>query len=496
MSSPLNPRCGLRCVAACCALLAASCAVGPNFKPPEAPQGAGYATAPLQTTAAAADVVGGPAQRFVAGLDIPRQWWTLFHSQALDALVARSLEDNPDLRAAQAALRVAREDVLAQRGAYYPAITAGMSASRARQSDVLAPTPNYPAVSNEFQYNLFTPELTISYVPDVFGLNRRTVESLQAQEEAARFQLIATYVTLSTNVAVAAIQEASVREQISVTERMIRLDSQMLAILRYQFKKGYASGLDLAAQQSQLAQMAATLPPLRKQLAAQHDLLAALVGGFPNQRLGKPLAIADLSLPQEVPVSLPSRLVEQRPDVRQAEANLHAASAQIGIAEAQRLPNLTLSADAGTTALAINRLFTSGTSFWGAEAALTAPLFQGGALLHRERAAKAAYSQAREQYRSTVITAFQNVADTLSALEQDGAALKTAAAANAAAKATFELTRRQTQAGYSNQLALLNAEQAYLQASINLVQSQANRFVDTAALFQALGGGWWKHAHQ
>jgi NodT family efflux transporter outer membrane factor (OMF) lipoprotein len=265
----------------------------------------------------------------------------------------------------------------------------------------------------------------------------------------------------------------------------------MLHILREQYAKGYASQLDVAAQESQLAQVAATLPPLLKQLAQQRDLLGVLSGGFPNQDLIERFELSSLQLPQELPVSLPSQLVEQRPDVRQAEENLHSASAQIGIARANRLPSFALTANAGSMAVVLGHLFSGGNGFWDVAAGVTQPIFDGGTLKHRERAARAAYTEADEQYRSTVLTAFQNVADTLNALQQDADALKAAAAAKDAASVTLDLTKKQLESGYANYLALLSAEQAYQQALINLVQAQSNRYADTAALFQALGGGWW-----
>jgi NodT family efflux transporter outer membrane factor (OMF) lipoprotein len=468
-------------------LFAAGCAVGPDFKKPAVPAVSGYTTSPLAATVSTAGVAGGETQRFVERGDISADWWTLFHSAPLNELIEHSLTNNPDLKAAQAALSAAREDVLAQRGVYYPSVTGGFSASRQRQSGQLAPTPN----SNTFLFNLFTPEVSVSYVPDVFGLNRRTVESLQAQAESVRFQMIATYNTLTANVVVTAIQQGSVQQQIAATHQLIDLNSHILEILRYQFAKGYANGLDVAAQESQLAQVAATLPPLVKQAAQLHDLMATLAGEFPSQGPAGTFELASLQLPQDLPLSVPADLVAQRPDVRQAEADLHAASAKIGIAVANRLPNLTLSASTGTTALAINQLFTTGTGFWSVGADLTAPIFQGGTLLHQERAARAAYVQAAAQYRSTVLTACQNVADTLAALEEDAEELKAAAAAADAAKATLDLAQRQWQVGYASYLALLSAEQAYQQARISLVQAQASRYADTAALFQALGGGWW-----
>jgi NodT family efflux transporter outer membrane factor (OMF) lipoprotein len=303
--------------------------------------------------------------------------------------------------------------------------------------------------------------------------------------------MIAATITLSTNVAAAAVQIGSLETQVEATRQLITINTDMLKVVQYQFTTGYASKLDVAAQQSQLAQTVAALPPLLKQLAQQRDLLAVLAGRFPSQAPSDKFTLASLQLPQDLPLSLPSALVAQRPDVLQAEANMHAASAQIGVAIANRLPNITLTADAGSTALAIGELFGPGTGFWNIGAALAAPIFDGGTLLHQERAARAAYVQAAEQYRSTVLTAFQNVADTLTALEQDAEGLKAAANAADAAKVTLDLSQRQYKDGYASYLSLLSAEQTYQQARITLVQAQAGRYADTAALFQALGGGWW-----
>jgi NodT family efflux transporter outer membrane factor (OMF) lipoprotein len=426
----------------------------------------------------------------VEGLDIPGEWWALFHSKPLNDLIERSLKNNPNITAGQAALVAAREFVLAQKGAFFPSITGGFSASRNKTANTLSPA----TASGGLYYNLFTPQVSVSYVPDVFGLNRRSVETLKAQAEQQRFALAATHITLSANVAAAAIQEASLRGQVAATHQLIESNTRALKILREQLAKGYISGLAVAAQEAQLAQVAATLPPLLKQLAQQRDLLAALAGAFPNQEPAETFELASLQLPRQLPVSLPSKLVEQRPDVRQAEENFHVASAQVGIAIANRLPNLTLTANAGNAALAANQMMAGGAGFFTLGAQVTEPLFDGFSLMHKERAARAAFVLAAEQYRSTVLTAFQNVADTLNALEQDGDALKAAAAAADAAKVTLDLTRQQMQTGYSNYLALLGAEQAYQQAVMGLVQAQANRYADTVALFQALGGGWWHRA--
>jgi NodT family efflux transporter outer membrane factor (OMF) lipoprotein len=480
-----------RCVAFAAGLIAcgicSGCTVGPDFQKPAAPETQRYTADPLAQTSGVAGFRAGKVQQFVAGQDIPGDWWTLFHSQILNDLIDRSLKNSPDLKAGQAALLAARENVLAQNGAYYPSVAAGFSASRQRTSAVLSATPDTGALT----FDLFVPQVSVSYAPDVFGLNRRSVEALNAQAEQTHFALIATQLSLTANVVAAAIQEASLRAQVEATRRLVAINTEIVQILRNQLEKGYVGRLDLAVQESQLAQATASLPPLLKQLSQQHDLLAALSGAFPDTAFPEAFDLSGLQLPDELPVSLPSRLVEQRPDIRQAEENMHAASAQIGVAVANRLPNITLSADAGSSALAIGQVFSSGAGMWSLGAGIAQPIFDGGQLLHRERAARAAYEQAAQQYRSTVLTAFQNVADTLNALKHDADALKAATAAETAADTTLDLARQQEKAGYTNGLALLNAEQSYQQAQTNLIQAEANRFTDTAALFQALGGGWW-----
>jgi NodT family efflux transporter outer membrane factor (OMF) lipoprotein len=328
-------------------------------------------------------------------------------------------------------------------------------------------------------------------MPDVFGLNRRTAESLSAQAEQTRFALIATQITLTSNIVAAAVAEASLRAQIDATEKLIADNETMLRILQSQYAKGYANRLNVAAQQSQLAQVAAMLPPLLRQLDQQRHVLTDLVGGYPDKDLPETFELSSLQLPAELPISVPSKLVEQRPDIRQAEENLHSASAQVGVAVANRLPDFTLSANAGAQALTLAQIFADNASFWtlGANAAQT--IFDGGTLLHREREARDAFEEANEQYQSTVLAAFQNVADTLSAIQHDADSLQKTAAVAKAAKQALALTRREAFAGEANSLALFTAESVYFQAVIGLAQAEANRFADTAALFQALGGGWW-----
>lgn len=462
------------------------CAVGPDFAKPAAPQVAQYEHTPLVATVATPDVAGGGAQRMVRGGKVAGQWWQLFRSPALNALEDRALARSPTLAAAQAVLRSAHEQMLAGRGAYAPSVGVGVSGSRNRDSSVLG-----SALSNDaYLYNLFTPELDIGYAPDVFGLERRQVESLQAREQAARFAAIATYNTLTTNVVVATIEVASLQAQVQATEKLVKLNRGVLHTLQQRQAGGFASGMDVAAQRSQLAQLQASLPALRKQWAVARHGLAVLCGDFPGQLAASVPALVDLALPSTLPLSLPSQLVAQRPDVRQAQADWHAASAGVGVADAERLPHIELSADAGSTALKIAHVFTSGTGFWNLAAGITVPLFAGGALRHQSRAAKADSAAAAAQYRQTVLVAFEDVADTLSAIDQDAKALQAAVAAQRAAKVLLDATQRRVRDGYADGIALAQAGQDWQQARIGLIQARAHRFADTAALFQALGGGW------
>src|SRR5215471_12513440 len=367
--------CATRWVAAIATLLLGGCAVGPDFVPPAAPDVHGYTPGPLAPRTATADTPGGQAQRFVKALDLPGQWWTLFHSKALNSLVERALAANPDLQAAQAALRVARENVRAQQGALFPSVDAAFSAIRTLPP-IAGPTIDNDTVAPTF--NLFTTQLNVSYTPDVFGGTRRSIEALVAAEDQQRFQLEATYLTLTSNLAGAAVQEASLRGQIVATQQIIKIEREFLVLLREQRKAGQIAELDVAAQEAALAQTELTLPPLQKALAQQRDLLAALAGGFPSDALAEKFELAAMRLPRDLPVSLPSKLIQQRPDIKAAEANLHAAGALIGVAIANRLPNITLTGMAGSTAPALNQLFASGSEWWIITGSVTQPIFHGG----------------------------------------------------------------------------------------------------------------------
>ena len=486
----VSPRAVSPAAAFSAVLLLAGCAVGPDFRRPSAPSVERYTPQSLPLQTASVELKGGEAQRFVQGMDIPGQWWTLFRSKPLDDLIEQALKANPDMAAAQASLRGARENVYAQQGAFFPSIDAGFNPTRQKT----AATLSSPLASGSNIYSLHTAQVAVSYSPDIFGGNRREVESLKAQADWQRFQLEATYLTLTSNVVAAAVQEAALRGQMAATNLIIETQSKSLELLQRQYALGQIATADVAAQEAALAQSQAMLPPLEKQLAQQRDLLARLVGRFPSDALLEKFELSKLELPLELPVSLPSKLVAQRPDVRSAEELLHAASAEIGVNIANRLPNITLSANLGSSAASISQLFTSGSGFWGLAANLTQPIFQGGTLLHRQRAAEAAYDLAVAQYRGTVLSAFQNVADTLHAIQSDADALKSAVAAERAADKSLNIVRRQLELGDISYLALLNAEQTYQQAMINLVQALANRYADAAALFQALGGGWWNRS--
>jgi NodT family efflux transporter outer membrane factor (OMF) lipoprotein len=438
-------------------------------------------------------VEGGAPQHLITGQDIPGDWWTLFRSPKLSGLVEQSLKANPDLAAARASLRQAHELYLAQRATFFPSVQGGFSATRAKNALATIANPTSLPQSNPY-YNLYTAQLSVSYLPDVFGATRRAVEAAKAQAGSARFQYEATYVTLSSNVVVTAIEEASFRAQIATIERLALLQHQLTQIVRGQRKLGTASNLDVLTQETAEAQTLAMLPPLRKQLGQTRDALTALLGGLPSDEPKDIFHLQELTLPTELPLSLPSKLIEQRPDVRQAEENLHAASAEVGVALTDMLPQFALSADLGSTALELTQLFGPYTGFWSVGASLTQTLFNGGALRHRKRAADAALDQAGAQYRAAVILAFQNVADTLRALQADGDVLKASAEADRAAKTSFDLALRQKALGTISFVAVLNAEQAYRQAELALVQAQASRYSDTAALFQALGGGWWNRS--
>lgn len=475
--------------AACLSMtLFSACAVGPNFETPAAPDVKGYTKESLKASSASAGSGKGQGQRFVETLDIAGQWWEIFHSRPLNDLVEDALKHNPDVQATQAGLQVTRETAEAQKGAYAPTVSPGYNSFTQKASTIVSPPSSNPLTPF---LTLHTSEVDVSYTPDVFGLVRREVESDEALAAVQQFQVEATYLTLSSNVVTAAIQEASLRGQIAATKKIIAIETDLLRLLRVQKKFGQVAEADVALQEAALAQAEETLPPLEKQLAQQRDLLTALAGRFPSEEVAEKFTLESLRLPHELPVSLPSKLVEHRPDVQAASATLHSASAAIGVAIANRLPVVNLTANLSTSFDDLALLFTPNANAYLLTAAVTAPLFDGFTLYHKQKAAEAAYDQAEAQYRGTVIAAFQNVADTLRAIEADARAMTASVKAEDAASKSLAIVRKQLELGQVATLAVLAAQQAYLTASLARVQAQANRYADTAALFQALGGGWW-----
>lgn len=462
------------------------CAAGPDFQKPAAPDVQAFTSgSPNQT--AETEGLGGAAQKYEHGAEVPSEWWALFRSEALNNLIAKAIANNPTLQAAEASLREAQENLYASQGSFFPQLDGSLGTTRSKSSS--SGTANSGTSMPSF--SLYNASVTVAYPLDVFGSISRQVEQVEALKDVQKYQLEAAYIALTSNVVTAAIQEASLREQIAATKDIIQDERKQLDLLERQFELGAVAKAAVLAQEAELAQTLATLPELEKQLSQTRNQLAALTGQFPNQDLGVAFNLSELHLPESIPLSLPSQLVEQRPDIQAATAQLHVASAGVGVATANMLPQITLTGSTGVSAVQLANLFSPGTAVWSIGAGLLQPLFHGGELLHTKRASEAAFDKAAAQYRSTVLTAFQNVADALRALEYDAEALKAQVAAKKAAEDSLSLAREQFNAGAISYLSLLTAEQALEQTKIGLVQAQARRYADTAALFVALGGGWW-----
>ncbi|MCM2360023.1 MAG: efflux transporter outer membrane subunit [Geobacteraceae bacterium] len=464
------------------------CAAGPDFRAPEAPAMNKYAAAPLPPETAAAPTAGGEAQRFIAGREVSPRWWEIFNCEPLDRLVRQALADSPNLAAAQAALRLARENRLARIGALYPSVDANFSGERQQFTGASFGQPDSPGGL----FTLYNASVTVSYSLDLFGGTRRGLEALRAQLDYQRYLLEGAHLTLTSNIVTTTVQEASLRARLRATREIIAAGEEQLQLVERRFQLGGASRSDLLTQQAQLAQTRATLPPLEKELARSRHQLAVLAGRLPGDAAQLPeFEQADLQLPQELPVSLPSELVRQRPDIRASEELLHQASARIGVATANLFPKITISGDYGSQSTVLSGLFSGGTAVWSIGASLLQPIFRGGELRAERRAAIAAFDQAEAQYRETVLLAFRDVADVLRALELDARTLKAQADAEAIARDSLDLTRKQYQLGAVSYLALLNAQRQHQQTLLGLAEARAARYADTAALFHALGGGWW-----
>ncbi len=471
------------------AALLSGCVVGPDFAAPGAPAVSdpvrAYSATPLPAQTAGTSGPGGAVQQLTWGQDVPALWWRLYESPALDELIRSALAHSPTLVSAQATLRQAQELYDADAGSkVYPQVSGKLGASRARVSNATSPPDGGI-------FNLFNASVDVSYTFDFFGATRRELEGLQAQTDYQRFQVMATYLSLSANIVTTAIQEASLRAQLQATHEIIESQSHALALVRRQAELGAIARQPVLAQQTQLAQTQASVPALEKALGQTRHQLALLAGRLPGEDGLPEFTLESLHLPRELPLSLPSALVRQRPDIQASEALLHAASAQVGVATANLYPQITLSASAGFASLGLGNLFSGSSPVWSLGGQLLAPIFNGGALNAKKRAAEAAYDQARGQYQQTVLGAFRNVADALRAIESDALALQAQVNAADLARQSLDLVDRQYAVGALNLLTLLDAQLAVQQTRIALVQAQAARYADTAALLQALGGGWW-----
>ncbi|MGZ8225423.1 MAG: efflux transporter outer membrane subunit [Methylococcaceae bacterium] len=471
------------------ALLFSGCTLGPDFQRPISPDVNSY-TAKKTAAQISPEPSSGAIQYLASGKDIPGQWWTLFRSPQLNSLIEQGLKHSPDLQAAQAALTEAQENTIAKQGSLFPALDASLSDTRQKTSGAMFGNPD----GGGSLFTLYNASVQISYTLDVFGAIRRQIESLDAQTDYQRFQLEGVFLTLAGNIVTTAIQEAALRGQISATEEMITAQTRQLDVIKQQVELGSAAQTAVLAQQSALEQTRTNLPTLQQQLAQTRHRLTVLTGSFPKNETAAQFKLSDLHLPEQLPLSLPAKLVEQRPDIRAQENVLHAASAQIGVVTASIFPDFTISAHAGSIATKAGDLFIPGSYIWSAGANILQPLFHGGEFTHKRLAAIAAYEQAAAQYKSTVLQAFQNVADTLSALEFDVEELTAQERAKQAAFDSLELMRAQFGIGSVSYLELLNSEHDYHQAQIGQIKAEATRLADTAALFQSLGGGWWNRA--
>jgi NodT family efflux transporter outer membrane factor (OMF) lipoprotein len=463
----------------------AGCAVGPDFRVKETGMPAQYPTSSTAVKPEKTPPEIRTEQHFVLDRDIPGEWWTLFGSPELDRMIKQALADSPTLTAAQAALRKAEEDLRAVKGSVlYPAVDANLQAERQKVSG------NANAGASD-TYNLYNTSVSVSYTLDIFGGGRRQMEAYQAQADYQHYQYEATYLTLIANIVTTAIKEASFREQLTAKKEIIEIQQKQLDVIKKQFELGAVTKADVLSQEAEVAATKAELPDIEKQFDLTRHALSVLVGRFPGSSDMPEFKLESLHLPQELPVSLPSSLAHQRPDIRAYEALLHKACAEVGVATANLYPQITLSAGYGFEAIGTNILFNGDSVVWNLGAGLLQPVFHGGELTAKRKAAIAAYDQAQAQYRQTILEAFQDVTDVLRELEADAKTLKAQTEAETIAKSALELTEKQYELGAVGYPALLISQRDYEKTKVNVITAKAQQYADTAALFQALGGGWW-----
>jgi NodT family efflux transporter outer membrane factor (OMF) lipoprotein len=456
----------------------AGCAVGPDFVRPAPPDTDRYTREPGPVATVVAD---GKAQHFTPGGTIAADWWRLFGSEQLDALVRKAIANNPTLQAAEASLRQSQDNMRAGYGVFFPQIQAGADASR----QLIAPL-EFGSQESGTIFNLLTLSGAVSYTLDVLGGARRTVESLRAQADYQRYESKAAYLTLSSNVVNTGIARAAYAAQIRETEQLIELENQQLDAAEAQVRAGTAPYSNVLSIRSLIAANQAALAPLEQRVNQAEHLLATLEGATPPEVVLPDIDLTGLSLPVDLPVSLPSDLVNQRPDILAAEAQLHVASANIGVATAAMFPSFSLS---GAYAAYDSGLGNS--KSWNIGPSATIPVFHGGSLWYGRRAAIDAYQQSQANYRQTVLSAFEQVADSLKALQHDAEALRAQVEAQRAAREALSLLQANYRAGLVAYVDALTADVQFHQATIAYLQAVAQRCQDTVALFAALGGGWW-----
>jgi NodT family efflux transporter outer membrane factor (OMF) lipoprotein len=469
------------CISALCCLI--GCAVGPDFVRPKAPAVDRYTSGPQPAATTSAD---GQVQRFEEGAKIASDWWRLFKSAKLDTAIKEAIANNQNLKAAQASLRQSQEDLRAGYGIFYPQIDARFDATRQKFSQ-----SRFGGTSASTIFNLYTLTSTVSYALDIFGGERRQVESLKAQVDFQHYIVLGTYLTLTGNFVNTIISRAAYVAEIKAAEQIISLEKEQVRLTEIQAQAGTVPYSNVLSIQSQLAATEATLPLLRQKMTQSEHLLAILAGRLPAESTLPQVDLADLTLPVDLPLSLPSDLVQQRPDILAAEAQLHGASADIGVATAALFPSFTLNEAYGWESTHIKDLFKKTSSIWNLGADIAAPLFHGGTLTARRRAAIEGYNQSLANYRQTVLSSFAQVADNLRALEHDAEALRAQSEALIAADEALHLIRTNYEAGIANYLQVLIADSQFHQAKIAYLGALAQRFQDTVALFVALGGGWW-----
>ena len=458
------------------------CTVGPKFQVPESPKVDRYGPAPTPQETSSAQVPGGGVQRFQSGQAVPEQWWTAFGSEELNKRIDTALAHSPTVEAARASLRQAQELLRASKGARFPFADAALGGSRIKESVVSG--------GSGTPFTLYNASVNVSYTLDLFGGVRHGVELRQAQADFQRWLLEGASLSLASNVATASFQESALQEQIDATQQVVELLQEQADLATRQYAIGVKSQGDLLAVQSQLASARAALAPQRLALATLRNQLAVLMGRMPSEGGLQGGGLGGFQLPAEVPLSLPSELVRRRPDVRAAEAQLQAATAQVGLATSDLFPHITLGGSYGSAASETGDLFKEPTTTWSLGLNLLQPIFHGGSLRAQKRAAEAGLDGASAAYRASVLNAFREVSDTLNALQFDADALQAQAQAEQAASKSLELVKAQYRIGSASYLQLLDATRQWQLARLGFIRARAARLSDTAALYAALGGGW------